>query len=148
MSEAFLTISKEYESLKTVIFHEQNNGLSKMPIYIFLFCFVSCMAFSTIMHLFLGMSETVTNVLMRLDYAGICFLIFGSCVPPYYYAFMCTPIFAYAYLSVAFVGCLIAFVISMFPYIHLKRNTSKKGLMFAILGLSVALPSLHLVAQR
>lgn len=143
-----MAISKEYESLKELIFHEDNKELTKVPIYVFLFCFVSCMAFSTTMHIFLGMSETVTTVVMRLDYAGICFLIFGSCVPPYYYAFMCTPVVAYIYTAVAFVACAVVFVVSMLPYIHLKKNTSKKGLMFAILGLSVALPSIHLIIQR
>lgn len=105
------------------------------------------MAFSTILHLFCGMSESLTTVLSRLDYAGICFLIFGSVFPPYYYSFKCTPVVAYTYIGILFVASSFVFVVSMMPKIHHKEHMKLKGFMYSALGLFAAFPLGHLLIR-
>lgn len=55
----------------------------------FLLSAAACMGGSAAFHTFYCISTKANKILLRLDYAGICFLIAGSAVAPYYYAFYC-----------------------------------------------------------
>jgi adiponectin receptor len=65
-------------------------SLVKWPIYIHLCCAIICLSCSSSFHLFFAHSAVVSEVLARLDYAGISILIAGSCYAPYFYMFYCT----------------------------------------------------------
>ena len=91
------------------------------------------------------MSWTVNKVLNRLDYAGVCILIGGTTFPPMYYGFYCKPTLAFSYLFLCNLACGIVFVISMFDFIHTPKYFIIKGYMYGGLGVSMALPFIHLV---
>ena len=44
---------------------------------------------SAIFHLFKDISANSHKLLAKFDYAGISFMIAGSCTPPVYYSFIC-----------------------------------------------------------
>ena len=52
-------------------------------------CVIICLGSSTTYHLFKDHSELVHDSLVKLDYAGISFMIAGSNTPPLYYSFFC-----------------------------------------------------------
>lgn len=65
--------------------------LPKWPLYCMLFGAIFCLTCSSVFHLFTAHSNHINCLLNRLDYAGISILIVGSCYPPYYYLFYCSP---------------------------------------------------------
>jgi adiponectin receptor len=71
------------------ISNNNNKKLRRWPLFIMLFAAIFCLGCSTIFHLFGPLSKNLFSILNRLDYAGISFLITGSCFPPYYYFFYC-----------------------------------------------------------
>ena len=68
-------------------FKEQN--LERWPLFIMLSAAIVCFGFSTSFHWFSVYSKNLYSLLCRLDYAGITFLIPGSCYPPYFYFYYC-----------------------------------------------------------
>lgn len=69
--------------------NEKNTDVKKWPLFVFLFGAVSCLSMSAYFHLFWVQSKEISEILARLDYAGISLLIAGSCFPLYYYSFFC-----------------------------------------------------------
>ena len=63
--------------------------LERWPLFIMLFAAILCFGFSTSFHWFSIYSKNLYSFLCRLDYAGITFLIPGSCYPPYFYFYYC-----------------------------------------------------------
>ena len=63
--------------------------LRRWPLFIMLVAAIICLSCSTTFHLFGTMSNSINKVLSRVDYAGITFLVAGSCYPPYFYFFYC-----------------------------------------------------------
>ena len=72
---------------------EQEKGgqtsLRRWPIFIMLSSAIVCLSFSTLFHWFGALSPKSSQILSRLDYAGITILIAGSCYPPYFYLLYC-----------------------------------------------------------
>lgn len=66
-----------------------DHTISRWPLFIMMLGAIICLSCSTIYHLFYVHSEFICNKLSTLDFAGISFLIAGSCYPPYYYYFYC-----------------------------------------------------------
>jgi adiponectin receptor len=118
--------------------------LSRWPIVAYLVSAIICLGGSTVFHLFYCMSHKVNRVLLRLDYAGICILIFGSCFPPVVYGFYCQPSYYQLYLTVIGVTSLTVFVVSMMNFIHTEKYRKLKSLMYASLGLFAGFPIVHL----
>ena len=76
--------------------NEDNNTIEndkekivKWPLFIMLSAAIVCLGCSTAFHWFGIYNKKVFKFLSRLDYAGITFLIPGSCYPPYYYFYYC-----------------------------------------------------------
>jgi adiponectin receptor len=63
--------------------------IKRWPLFIMLSAAIVCFGFSTGFHWFSIYSKNLYSVLSRLDYAGITFLIPGSCYPPYFYFYYC-----------------------------------------------------------
>ena len=63
--------------------------IGKWPLFIMLSAAIVCFGFSTAFHWFSIYSKNLYSILSRLDYAGITFLIPGSCYPPYFFFFYC-----------------------------------------------------------
>lgn len=52
-------------------------------------CAIVCLGSSGVYHLLKDHSELFHKTLVRMDYAGISFMIAGSNTPPLYYSFYC-----------------------------------------------------------
>jgi len=118
--------------------------LSRWPIIVFLICAMFCLSGSTIFHLFFVLNIKTSQMLQRLDYAGISFLIYGSTFPPIYYGFYCQPMFYQFYLFFTGAPCFIVFVTSMMDFIYTEKYRKMKGFMYGGLGLLTAFPLVHL----
>ena len=64
-------------------------NIGRWPLFIMLCAAIVCFGFSTSFHWFSIYSKNLYSILCRLDYAGITFLIPGSCYPPYFYFYYC-----------------------------------------------------------
>jgi len=60
------------------------NKISRWPIFVFLSTAFICLSFSATFHLFCALGYKYNRILLRLDYAGVCFLIVGSTFPMYW----------------------------------------------------------------
>jgi adiponectin receptor len=67
----------------------KGENISRWPLFVMLSAAIICFGFSTSFHWFSIYSKELYSLLCRLDYAGITFLIPGSCYPPYYYFYYC-----------------------------------------------------------
>lgn len=67
----------------------KGENVGRWPLFIMLSAAIICFGFSTSFHWFSIYSKEVYSFLCRLDYAGITFLIPGSCYPPYFYFYYC-----------------------------------------------------------
>lgn len=67
----------------------KGENIGRWPLFIMLSAAIVCFGFSTSFHWFSIYSKEAYSFLCRLDYAGITFLIPGSCFPPYFYFYYC-----------------------------------------------------------
>lgn len=114
----------------------------------FLFTAFVCLGFSSIFHLFHIFSPGLYKILLRLDYAGVSFLISGSTISLCYYGFFCNLKVGLLHFSLVTGMCLIVFVVSLQDFIHTKKNWSLKSLMYGSLGVLSAIPMIHLTIKE
>lgn len=107
-----------------------------------------CYFFSSFYHLFFVKNEKLSDFLLRLDYAGICFLICGSTYPLTYYGFYCDQTMMWTYLGINSTAAIIIFVISLMDFIHTPKYFTLKSIMYAALGLFSATPLFHLLFKE
>ena len=114
-------INREEDSENQILNDENDNNLRRWPLFIMLFAAIVCLGFSASFHLFGTMSKNVYQIMSRLDYAGITFLIAGSCFPPYFYFFYCESckniFFNFFFIIIiffSFFNCLFKFYFSIF----------------------------------
>ena len=67
----------------------KGENIGRWPLFIMLSAAIVCFGFSTSFHWFSIYSKNLYSLLCRFDYAGITFLIPGSCYPPYFYFYYC-----------------------------------------------------------
>jgi len=67
----------------------KGENIGRWPLFLMLSAAIVCFGFSTSFHWFSIYSKNLYSFLCRLDYAGITFLIPGSCYPPYFYFYYC-----------------------------------------------------------
>ena len=91
----------------------KGEDIGRWPLFIMLCSAIVCFGCSTAFHWFSVYGKDLYSFLCRLDYAGITFLIPGSCYPPYYYFFHCDYIYRNIYLSFIsiFSICVFFFII-------------------------------------
>lgn len=117
--------------------------ISKWPISIFLLSAILCLSGSAAFHLFYCMTLKVNIILLRIDYAGICILIFGSCFPPLVYGLYCQPQIYQNYLMAIGISSLTVFSVSMMDFIHTQKWRIIKSLMYSGLGTFAGLSIIH-----
>ena len=78
------------------LINEDNNSIEnnkekigRWPLFLMLVAAIICLGCSASFHWFGIYNKKVYKFLSRLDYAGISFLVPGSCYPPYYYFYYC-----------------------------------------------------------
>ena len=91
------------------IINNYDNNLKRWPLFIMLVAAIICLGCSTTFHLFGTMSKSINKVLSRIDYAGITFLVAGSCYPPYFYFFYCEKCNNFFYFIISLGWCLFNF---------------------------------------
>ena len=98
------------------------------------------------------------KTLVRMDYAGISFMIAGSVTPPICYSFYCQEmhgtLFSLAYfddiewrniyLGLVYFFCFCAFVLFLVPKFDQPRFRVLRGSTFVICGLLSGLPLIHI----
>lgn len=132
---------------------EKSNKISKWPIFAMLFGAIFCLICSTIFHLFSCHCEKMHAILNRIDYAGISILCAGSCYPPYFYFFYCSPcisllifiVFSIFYTSFITIFCIIVFACSFKSDFNTPQKRNLRGTLFLLLGISAAAPILHIL---
>ena len=67
----------------------KGENVKRWPLFIMLSASIACLGCSAIFHWFSIYNKQVYAFLSRLDYAGITFLIPGSCYPPYFFFYYC-----------------------------------------------------------
>lgn len=125
-------------------FKVKHSELPFWPIYIQLFCAACCFTLSAVFHLYYVHSPRVAALLARLDYAGISFLIAGSCFPPYFYHFYCDIELRNSYLIMIVSFSAVVFFFSMSDKFASTEYIQLRGSIFVALGLSTTIPFIHL----
>ena len=74
---------------KYIVNEVKGEDISRWPLFVMLCAAIICFGCSTSFHWFSIYGKELYSFLCRLDYAGITFLIPGSCYPPYYYFYYC-----------------------------------------------------------
>ena len=128
---------------------EQEKGgqtsLRRWPIFIMLSSAIVCLSFSTLFHWFGALSSKSSQILSRLDYAGITILFAGSCYTPYFYFFYCEIYLCTVYLSFISIFAISVFVFALTPDFYVPRRRRLRGTLFLTLGLSAGIPIVHLI---
>ncbi|CAD8171674.1 unnamed protein product [Paramecium octaurelia] len=117
--------------------------ISRWPLIAFLVTAIVCLGCSTIYHLFYCLSERVNRILLRLDYAGICFLVSGSTFAPLFYGFQCNPHYAVIYASIQGFFAIVLFSLCLFDFFYKEEWRTLKSNLFAGLGVTSAIPFIH-----
>jgi adiponectin receptor len=125
-----------------------SDRLEKWPIYIQLLSAIICLMGSSTFHLFSAYGEKVGSILNRMDYAGISILIAGSTYPPYFYLFYCNNLLKKLYLGFISVFAIIVFLVSLLPKFTRPEYRWLRGFLFLMLGISTAIPFIHLIIIR
>ncbi len=133
------------ENFQHTIFYSFRGYLEYHPIILFIMCAIICLGCSTVFHWFHIMNPSVYKVLLKLDYAGICFLNFGSSYALYYYYFYCNPILFRIFGLSIFIACCTVFVVSMNDFMDKPENSRIKGLIYGGLGISNFVPILFIL---
>lgn len=113
------------------------------PIVVFIISAMACFACSAVFHLFYSMSPKMAEQLVRLDYAGIAFLIGGSNIPMIYYMLYCHPGPQQLYMLLISLGCLATFVVTVHPRCAGTAFRTPRVLLFITLGLFGSGPFVH-----
>jgi adiponectin receptor len=102
-------------------------------------CCLLC-SFSSIYHIFSCHSERVHDVVVRLDFVGIIFVIASSFAIALHYGFHCAPFYRNLYMTIT---VLLDF--SMLAFSFLKIDPVKRRLLFLTAVLFSVVPLSHLV---
>ncbi|CAI2363109.1 unnamed protein product [Moneuplotes crassus] len=140
-----ITFSSYFESPGEIL-----HDITRIPLYIHMLSAVCCLGCSAIYRLFFVHSSKISDILSRLDYAGIAFFIEGSCVPPVYYSLYCSnfDLLRPLYLLITFIGCFGVFTVTMIPKFNTPKYRPFRALLFVVLGVSAAFPCIQFIYFR
>lgn len=131
------------------------NYVSKWPLFVHMASATLCLGFSALYHLFFVYSKYASSILMKLDFAGIIILIFGSTMPSLEYLFACNPVFGkiisliiqigmkYFFIGLLSFVSLGVFIVTMMPLFARPDFKWLRGLLFIFLGVSISSPLLY-----
>lgn len=129
---------------------EANVNLDDLPMeekfvmFAFFLGAMVCLFFSFSFHLLCNHSEKVHYVVSRLDYGGIAFLILGSSIPAYYYAFYCTTVSKYVHIAICTVLGMSCVVASLWQKFGTKKYRPLRFAIFVLFGLYGFVPGAHI----
>jgi adiponectin receptor len=104
-----------------------------------------CLLCSTLFHTMSCHSEFVSDVFLKLDYAGIAILICGSSITWLYFGFYCEFYHKITYISAMSVLGDLTIILTMMEKINGPEYRTFRASLFVGLGLTSALPVMHLM---
>ncbi|BFI41548.1 adiponectin receptor [Marchantia polymorpha subsp. ruderalis] len=131
------------DELTNMVAPQPQKPISRWPFFVFLSGAMFCLLSSSICHLLYCHSQRMANLLLKLDYIGIAYLIAASFYPPVYYTFMCNPTLRNTYLiGITCLGlCTIA--VSLMPMFQTHQFRPFRAILFASMGISGIVPCVH-----
>lgn len=128
----------------TLYMYQAKLTISDIAIFsVYFLSIISCLAFSTIYHIFTCHSEDVAQFCKRIDYCGISLLITGSIVSWTYYAFYHDTISKTIYLTIVTIIGLIVSIVSFFKKFGSSEFRSIRTIIYIVFGVSATLPVIH-----
>ena len=130
---------------------EDNVTISELPweeqfmLLLFFLGAITCLFCSTAFHTLSNHSEYVYKVTSKLDYSGIAFLITGSSIPAYYYAFYCIKISRYFHICTLIVLCIGCLFVSYKKKFGMPGYRVLRFSVFVSFGLYGVIPAVHLM---
>ncbi|CAD8048590.1 unnamed protein product [Paramecium sonneborni] len=127
---------------------EQENHYSDIqlwPLQYCLLCAIILFTISTIYHTFFCVNKTLSCVLLRLDYGGICLVASGGIIPVIQYGFYCNQQIKDVYTIMIILLCFLTFISSLFDYMHKESFVVYKALIYAIFFTLIFIPIFHLM---
>jgi len=113
------------------------NGISIIPINIFLCSVIICFTNSVIMHTFYPHSKDCCTILCNLDYSGIFLMILGGYVAFLHYEFYCyTMLKIIYYLMLSCIG-IVSLLLTCHP------NSAIRSSSFLLIGVTSVIPIIH-----
>lgn len=112
------------------------------PIYVNIIAAMTCLGFSSFYHLGNAKSQHMHNLLVRLDYAGISFLILGSVFAPVSFTFACGDALFWGSIMNGFMTllCSTAFILCLLPMSQKKGFYKFRMAVFLTAGVSCVIP--------
>lgn len=130
-------------SIRSNQIQNMTTAAARWPFYVYLSGSMFCLLSSSICHLFCCHSHDMNLRLLRMDYAGITFMIITSFFPPIYYIFQCQPLWQIIYLSgISMFGAFtIATLLS--PTLSSGKCRAFRAILFVSMGLFGLFPAIH-----
>lgn len=125
------------------LLHLDIPDIVRWPLYTFMTGAMCCLLVSAVAHTFWCCSKHVSQLMWRLDYAGIATLIVTSFYPPVYYGMMCHPRLRAAYLSAITILGAAAIYASLAPHFQSSDYHFFRAGLFLALGLCGIIPAVH-----
>lgn len=125
--------------------------ISKLPwdeqlaLFFFFLGAMACMYCSFMFHLVSNHSHEVYKIFSKLDYSGIAFLITGSSIPAYYYAFYCTTTEKYIHIAVLVALCATCIAVSFGKKFATPAYRPLRFSTFVLFGLYGIIPGIHVM---
>ena len=134
------SFSSYFDNIDTMM-----NDVTRIPLYIHMFSAIVCLLCSAVFHLFYCHSHSTSQILSRLDYGGISFLIAGSTVSPIYYTLYCSQWdnIRMIYMSFEIISCFVVFAITIAPRFDQPHLRGIRASLFVFFGLFSAFPLCH-----
>ena len=120
----------------------------QVMLFFFFFGAMACLCCSFMFHLFSNHSQKVFQLFIRLDYSGIAFLITGSSIPAYYYAFYCTALAKYAHILVLVILCISCISVSLWSKFSTPKYRPLRFAVFVLFGLYGIVPGVHIALRE
>lgn len=128
----------------TLYAHHAKLTISDSIIFgVYFMSIISCLAFSTIYHIFTCHSEDVAQMCKRIDYCGISILITGSIISWTYYAFYNDTISRVIYLTIVTIIGLVVTIVSLLKKFGSSEFRSIRTIIYIVFGVSATLPVIH-----
>lgn len=117
--------------------------ITRWPFFAFLGGAMFCLLASSTCHLLSCHSERASDIMLKLDYAGIAALITTSFYPLVYYSFMCHPFFCNLYLGSITILGIATILFSLLPVFQTPEFRTIRAMLFTGMGMFGILPIFH-----
>jgi len=129
------------EERVSVLLTEKYNAHFMIEVHCY---FASCTyLLSATFHLYRGVSEEISNILVKLDYFGIFVTFFGSMLSGLFFTFYCYEDLVFLYQTGITILIVPSIIISLTPKFSEVRYTTMRVAVYGIVGLYSFLPIGH-----